>query len=40
VGLQEEWKKITVEEINMEIAQLPKLMQHCISVNASNIYHA
>ena len=40
VVLQEEWEKITVEEINKEIAQLPKIMQRCLSVNGSNNYHA
>jgi len=40
VVLKEEWEKITVEEINKEIAQLPKIMQPCLSVDGSNNYHA
>jgi hypothetical protein len=40
VVLQEEWEKITVEETNKEIAQLPKILQRCLSVNGSNNYHA
>lgn len=38
--LQEEWDKITVEEINTEIAKLPTIMQRCIAVNGGNNYHA
>jgi hypothetical protein len=28
--LQEEWDKITIEEINTEIAKLPTIMRRCI----------
>jgi transposase len=38
--LQEEWDKITIEEINTEIAKLPTIMQRCINVNGRNKYHA
>jgi hypothetical protein len=38
--LREEWDKITIEEINTEIAKLPTIMQRCINVNGGNKYHA
>jgi transposase len=38
--LQEEWDKITIEEINTEIAKLPTIMKRCIAVNGGNKYHA
>jgi transposase len=38
--LQEEWDKITIEEINTEIAKLPTIMRRCIGVNGGNKYHA
>jgi transposase len=38
--LKEEWDKITIEEINNEIAKLPTIMRRCIEVNGGNKYHA
>ena len=38
--LQEEWDKITIEEINREVEKLPTIMQRCIDVNGNNNYHA
>jgi transposase len=38
--LQEEWDKITIEEINREIAKLPTIIKRCIEVNGGNKYHA
>jgi hypothetical protein len=38
--LQEEWDKITIDEINTEIAKLPTIMRRCIAVNGGNNYHA
>jgi transposase len=38
--LQEEWDKITIEEINNEIAKLPTIMRRCIEVNGGNKFHA
>jgi hypothetical protein len=38
--LREEWDKITIEEINTEIAKLLTIMQRCINVNGGNKYHA
>jgi transposase len=37
--LQEEWDRITIEEINREIARLPKVMERCIAVNGGNNFH-
>jgi transposase len=38
--LKEEWDKITIEEINNEIAKLPTIMRRCIEVNGGKKYHA
>lgn len=38
--LIEEWEKITVEEINAEIAKLPTIISRCLEVNGGNNYHA
>ena len=38
--LTEEWDKITIEEINVEIEKLPGIMQHCLAVSGGNKYHA
>ena len=38
--LIEEWDKITIEEINAEIAKLPSIMQRCLAVNGGKKYHA
>jgi len=38
--LQEEWEKITIEEINKEIDLLPSIISGCLAVNGSNNYHA
>ena len=38
--LKEEWDLITVEEINVEIAKLPKIMQRCIKQKGGNKSHA
>ena len=38
--LQEEWDKITIEEINKEVAKLPSIIAKCINVNGGNNYHA
>ena len=40
VVLIEEWEKITVEEINNEIAKLPDIMQRCIDQGGGNKYQA
>ena len=40
VVLQEEWDRIAVEEINLEILKLPVIMQRCLAVNGANNYHA
>ena len=34
--LKEEWEKITVEEINFEIAKLPDIMERCIKQGGGN----
>lgn len=36
----EEWARITIEEINREIAKLPTIMGRCIAVQGSNNFHA
>ena len=38
--LVQEWDKITIEEINAEIAKLPGIMQRCLAANGGNKYHA
>lgn len=38
--LFEEWDKITIEEINLEIAKLPGIMQRCLAAAGGNKYHA
>ncbi|RPA98886.1 hypothetical protein L873DRAFT_1686154, partial [Choiromyces venosus 120613-1] len=38
--LNEEWARITIEEIDKEIAKLPIIMSRCIAVNGSNNFHA
>jgi hypothetical protein len=37
--LQEEWDRITIEEINKEISRLPTVMARCIAVNGGNNFH-
>ncbi|RPA97083.1 hypothetical protein L873DRAFT_1629429, partial [Choiromyces venosus 120613-1] len=36
IVLQEEWDKITIDEINREIGKLPRIMQQCIEQNGGN----
>ena len=38
--LVEEWEKITIEEINKEIAKLPTIVARCIAVQGGNNFHA
>ncbi|RPA95906.1 hypothetical protein L873DRAFT_1696342, partial [Choiromyces venosus 120613-1] len=38
--LQEEWDKITIDEINREIGKLPRIMQQCIEQNGGNKFQA
>ena len=38
--LIQEWSKITIEEINAEIAKLPGIMQRCLAASGGNKYHA
>jgi transposase len=38
--LVEEWEKITIEEINTQIALLPKTMENCINQSGGNRFHA
>lgn len=38
--LEEEWGKITIAEINLEILKLPNIMEWCLAVKGSNNYHA
>jgi len=38
--LQEEWEKITVEEINCEIDKLATIVTRCLAVNGGNNFHA
>ena len=38
--LREEWDKITVEEINVEIAKLPNIMERCIKQGGGNKFQA
>jgi len=38
--LQEEWDRITIEDINKEEAKLPSIIDKCINVDGENIYHA
>src|SRR5204862_2871924 len=37
--LQEEWDRITIEEINREISRLTKVMEKCIACNGGNNFH-
>jgi len=39
-ALQEEWDRLTLEEINNEIRKLPTIMQRCLNVNGGNKFHA
>ena len=38
--LQEEWDRITIEDINKEVAKLPSIITKCINVYGGNNYHA
>ncbi|RPA99510.1 hypothetical protein L873DRAFT_1683623 [Choiromyces venosus 120613-1] len=38
--LQEEWDKITIEEINHEIVKLPDIMIRCIAANSGNKFQS
>ena len=38
--LHEEWDRITIEEINKEIAQLPTKISRCLAVKGGNNYHS
>ena len=38
--LHEEWDRITIEEINKEIAQLPTTIFRCLAVKGGNNYHS
>ncbi|RPA96434.1 hypothetical protein L873DRAFT_1694296, partial [Choiromyces venosus 120613-1] len=38
--LQEEWDKITIDEINREIGKLPRIMQQCIEQSGGNKFQA
>lgn len=38
--LVEEWNKITIEEINKEIARLPRVMDKCINVDGGNNFNS
>ena len=38
--LHEEWDRITIEEINKEIAQPPTMISRCLAVKGGNNYHA
>jgi len=40
VMLKAEWERITVEEINKEIAKLPIIMLKCIEKHGGNKFHA
>ncbi|RPA93211.1 hypothetical protein L873DRAFT_1706373, partial [Choiromyces venosus 120613-1] len=40
IVLQEEWDKITIDEINREIGKLPRIMQQCIEQNGGNKFQA
>jgi len=40
IVLQEEWDKITIEDINKEVAKLPSIIAKCINVDGGNNYHA
>ncbi|RPA97730.1 hypothetical protein L873DRAFT_1689738 [Choiromyces venosus 120613-1] len=37
--LQEEWDRITIEEVNQQICRLPKIMAKCIEKNGGNKFH-
>ena len=39
VVLQEEWNRITIEEINALFQRLPTVMQRCIAVDGGNNFH-
>lgn len=38
--LNKEWVRITIQEIDKEIAKLPIIMSRCIAVKGSNNLHA
>jgi len=38
--LQEEWDRVTIEDINKVVARLPSIIAKCILVNGGNNYHA
>ena len=38
--LEEEWDRLTIAEINLEILKLPEIMRRCLAVKGSNNYHA
>ena len=38
--LEEEWEKITIAEINLEILKLLQIMKRSLAVNGANNYHA
>ncbi|RPB02541.1 hypothetical protein L873DRAFT_1673054, partial [Choiromyces venosus 120613-1] len=38
--LQEEWDKITIEDINKEVTKLPSIIAKYIIVEGGNNYHA
>ena len=38
--LRKEWDKITVEEINIEIAKLPDIIERCIKQGGGNEFQA
>jgi len=38
-ALQEEWDRITIDEINDLISRLPTVMQRCINVQGGNNFH-
>ncbi|RPA89314.1 hypothetical protein L873DRAFT_1722422 [Choiromyces venosus 120613-1] len=40
VMLKAEWDRITVGEINIEIAKLPGIMRKCIEKHGGNKFHA
>jgi len=40
IVLEEEWLKITIEEINHEIVKLPDIMVRCIAKKGGNNFQA
>ena len=38
--LEEEWEKLTIEEINREISKLPSIVKKCIAINGGNNFYA